>query len=88
MSDPLDFTVIMVCNIYTLKVQSVINPSVSVTNLLFTAISKFSLPINSILKVKGAICTSAFWGRPYDPRSNVHGAYEKGMKFVFNYEST
>ena len=36
--------------------ESLINLSVSVTILLFTAKSKFSFPYNRVLRVKGAMC--------------------------------
>ena len=41
--------------------ESLINLSVSVTILLFKVKSKFSLPYNRVLRVKGAMFPIAFW---------------------------
>ena len=49
------------CNHGSNILESLINPSVSVTILLFMVKSKFSLPYNRVLRVKGAMFPIAFW---------------------------
>ena len=49
------------CNHGSNLLESLINLSVSVTILLFTVKSKFSLPYNRVLRVKGAMFPIAFW---------------------------
>ena len=49
------------CNHGSNNLESLINLSVSVTILLFTVKSKFSLPYNRVLRVKGAMFPIAFW---------------------------
>ena len=48
------------CNHGLNLLESLINLSVSVTILLFTVKSKFSLPYNRVLRVKGAMFPIAF----------------------------
>ena len=43
------------CNHGSNLIESLINLSVSVTILLFTVKSKFSLPCNRVLRIKGAM---------------------------------
>ena len=49
------------CNHGSNLLESLINLSVSVRILLFTVKSKFSLPYNRVLRVKGAMFPIAFW---------------------------
>ena len=49
------------CNHGSNLLESLIKLSVSVTILLFTVKSKFSLSYNRVLRVKGAIFPTAFW---------------------------
>ena len=49
------------CNHGSNLLESLINLSVSVTILLFTVKSKFSLPYKRVLRVKGAMFPIAFW---------------------------
>ena len=48
------------CNHGSNLLESLINLRVSVTILLFTVKSKFSLPYNRVLRVKGAMFAIAF----------------------------
>ena len=49
------------CNHGSNLLESLMNLSVSVTILLFAVKSKFSLPYNRVLRVKGAMFPIAFW---------------------------
>ena len=49
------------CNHGSNLLESLINLSVSVPILIFTVKSKFSLPYNRVLRVKGAMFPIAFW---------------------------
>ena len=59
--------------------EYLINLSVSVTILLFTVKSKFALPYNRVLRVKGAMFTIAFWsvtlGLLYRGHTRKHEIY-------------